>query len=1379
MNRSVITFSVCLIFIAIAKPSFALSGRYSLIFAEGEVIGNKLIQRLSARHVSRNENGDLGLGIEFSNQSGFFVGPHLLAQDGDVIDGKTIVKIQFPEVNSSGDHAFLGTFQTVDGQGELDLSTGIFLNGDLVVEAGNIIAGQSILGFVDFSLADDGSLVFIAILPGPSNGSVERALIKDSEVVAREGQTIADQVLGKIHECAHNSLGEIIFTTEVSTGEDPQLALFDKFGPRVSPGDTISDLTLQSVRSPSINDSRQVVIVGEFVHGGQPSEGIFSENSLLFRVGEQIDFVVIQEIYSVFINPNGELSFGVRIRDNYKGVVSPVDVLSSSEASPTVARLSETKKEQLFKLPLITSVGFKVKLHGPNINHVDLLTYKSQRPPIRASFDKSLVYPETTVNDFTFPVLRDGVRFLRVHGRDLTSEPVDIELSFEPISMAISDLSIRGSAREVIDVAISGGGFTADHEFSLKHSDGTVVEPTESLFVSHTRVEVRFDLTGAPIGTYDAIVMDPLGQTESLNSSFEVIEGTSRGFVEMEVIGVDYARYNRTGRFDVVYTNRGDYPIKAPLFKIEGPPGTRFSLAQRRHFQPQQLLVLGTHAGGVPGILPPGEGGRIPIYFKSSKCSQPGPEEDPHCFETPVEDCPCKAFPNEECTFCDLRFRISTFEPGPNEVIGWDLIDPIATGITNAGWAEAWPQLSQYFGVTWREFHLNLIQIANRLARRGINPQNVLSLYRFVVADALGRPSSAIMGRVLRDGTRRPVAGATLVAFDEDDRAVSTTRTDQTGSFALSWLENQKEYRLAVVDQAITSTNVSLSDRVMTAYEGDLLGLEVFTQPEDNDVEPGCENCNLAGLPTRAMFPPDGFFIEKARQEMILVSSWDPNEKDGPVGEGEDNLIPPDEEIVYTIYFENLPAEEGEIVAAANLVTLEDELDIHLDLDTFEPREFRIGSDESQVWSFNLSGQDRFSGYAYEDDPIFDSDSYYEEVRVRQILPDPDNEGETIEKEYEVQVYVNLERDTRTLRVSFQSQFNPWDPLGGFLVPNDDLRQGEGQFSFSIRTMADIEDGTDVSNDALIGFDNNPEQILTPEWTNVVTTEIPPQTPNSPAPVHEAHAVELDQVFQWVSENAMSYQISLWRMEGDVEQLIYEDDMADAYFTPRDLLEMGKRYEWQIVAENEFGESTSERWAFTAMAEAGCPGAVTEPSPLDQEFVDLDSVTLSWAEVENAAAYSLYLWLETETRPDHAIVSGIVNPSFNVDDYIQPGNSYKWQVIPFSSVDCEIEGPVWVFDYRTGEQSMFKRMDVDVNGVNEITDSIYLLTYLFLGDAQLNCEAAADVNADNKADITDAINILSHLFLGTFDPADPFESCGFEDGTSLGCDSYPPCEGEG
>lgn len=88
----------------------------------------------------------------------------------------------------------------------------------------------------------------------------------------------------------------------------------------------------------------------------------------------------------------------------------------------------------------------------------------------------------------------------------------------------------------------------------------------------------------------------------------------------------------------------------------------------------------------------------------------------------------------------------------------------------------------------------------------------------------------------------------------------------------------------------------------------------------------------------------------------------------------------------------------------------------------------------------------------------------------------------------------------------------------------------------------------------------------------------------------------------------------------------------------------------------------------------------------------------------------------------------------------------------------------------------FRRGDCNNDGAIDLSDSMYALSWLFLGGPAPGCFAATDTNGDGAVDITDPTYLLSHLFLGGPAPAAPFSACGtseLEADEELGCEDSP------
>ncbi len=112
-------------------------------------------------------------------------------------------------------------------------------------------------------------------------------------------------------------------------------------------------------------------------------------------------------------------------------------------------------------------------------------------------------------------------------------------------------------------------------------------------------------------------------------------------------------------------------------------------------------------------------------------------------------------------------------------------------------------------------------------------------------------------------------------------------------------------------------------------------------------------------------------------------------------------------------------------------------------------------------------------------------------------------------------------------------------------------------------------------------------------------------------------------------------------------------------------------------------------------------------------------------------------------------------------------------------------GTVRLFRLPPAVQQPFVRGFLNEDARMDLSDIIFILTFLFQGGSAPACMAAADINDDNAVDIADSIAILAFLFSGGPPPAPPYTSdktgCALDPtpgAAPLSCEEFT-CAGEG
>ena len=81
-------------------------------------------------------------------------------------------------------------------------------------------------------------------------------------------------------------------------------------------------------------------------------------------------------------------------------------------------------------------------------------------------------------------------------------------------------------------------------------------------------------------------------------------------------------------------------------------------------------------------------------------------------------------------------------------------------------------------------------------------------------------------------------------------------------------------------------------------------------------------------------------------------------------------------------------------------------------------------------------------------------------------------------------------------------------------------------------------------------------------------------------------------------------------------------------------------------------------------------------------------------------------------------------------------------------------------DGEDGGPARLVRGECNNDGEIDISDVVCILKWLFVGEPEPGCVAAANVDGTGGVEVTDAVDLLMYLFLDGAAPAAPFPDCG-------------------
>ena len=222
--------------------------------------------------------------------------------------------------------------------------------------------------------------------------------------------------------------------------------------------------------------------------------------------------------------------------------------------------------------------------------------------------------------------ISEGIYYLHVYG-----EQIGIDCSYsifatEP-EVILTDISPDHHGPGYCTMTLTGGGF--DESVIIKSIDhnGIIRSPEEINILTSGTMIVKWDTGLWPEGLY-TIAITKNGITSNLEDSYEVAFGVP--YLEAQVIIPDQMGYHWMSTLWIEYANTGNYSMPAPLFKLTGDDHPILTLDESiarvglwtgtlPEGTSEMIQVMATGSGATPGILQPGDSGRIPVYYLGLK----------------------------------------------------------------------------------------------------------------------------------------------------------------------------------------------------------------------------------------------------------------------------------------------------------------------------------------------------------------------------------------------------------------------------------------------------------------------------------------------------------------------------------------------------------------------------------------------------------------------------------------------------------------------------------------------------------------------------------------------------------------------------------------
>ena len=254
---------------------------------------------------------------------GVFVDKTLIAERGDVVDGRTILgPNRGSAINDDGTVVFVA-LHSLDPPTE-----GLFTQDRMVVESGQEIDGFTIGGQFGVEISNTGDIFFRTSLQGFGDGPSE-AIVTPDRIVIKPGDVIGGERVyrlagGSTVGFTINGNGDVVvgFSSLLDGGRE-EMFVATETEILVRKGDIVDGITIARPVDGRLNNAGQLAFFG-FVQNEADDAGylaLFSHDQLIAAEVRLLDGKVVKRLEDFDINDRGDLAFHVEFEDSSRVIV--------------------------------------------------------------------------------------------------------------------------------------------------------------------------------------------------------------------------------------------------------------------------------------------------------------------------------------------------------------------------------------------------------------------------------------------------------------------------------------------------------------------------------------------------------------------------------------------------------------------------------------------------------------------------------------------------------------------------------------------------------------------------------------------------------------------------------------------------------------------------------------------------------------------------------------------------------------------------------------------------------------------------------------------------------------------------------------------------
>ncbi|MCB1763276.1 MAG: choice-of-anchor J domain-containing protein, partial [Gammaproteobacteria bacterium] len=498
-----------------------------------------------------------------------------------------------------------------------------------------------------------------------------------------------------------------------------------------------------------------------------------------------------------------------------------IDDLSLSQSSPsrihadsgasTPASFSENRQSHYFVVNVPAGGHFKISLDDLDDQGINELYIKRGSLPTPGSYDYKFDITGADQSIFV-PDAGAGNWFILVYN-DSGPVPGEYTLNVVLSEGVILSAAEPNQASNTVPgtIRIEGAEFAPNSIVSLVNG-ADVYQATDVAVVSASEILAEFDFTTIPEGSYQLRVSSG---GSSADLPFSVFAGAGPQ-LSTRIIVPRNVGYHAVATIWVEYENTGDVAMPSPLLEVSARQnGRRGAILTLDASQVVRGFWTATMPegfansvqflahGAIPGILQPGESGRVPVYYAG--------------WQKPWD-----------FSYRTIYFDMGILNAENADPIDWDSLKDFMRppGTSEEAWSPVFSNLRAQTGSTWGDYVHMLNDNARYLAKLGETVTDVQDLLAFEIEQSSGLGLSDTLTSALDAQIQAPGLSLTFTrSFGAD-----IPSRYAVGRFGRGWSDNW-DYQLEVADDGtVTLYGPNKSRRV---FQPDSRSASYFSQTGD------------------------------------------------------------------------------------------------------------------------------------------------------------------------------------------------------------------------------------------------------------------------------------------------------------------------------------------------------------------------------------------------------------------------------------------------------------------------------------------------------------------------------------------------------------------